>query len=37
MIPTEYGIALFCAGYIVGMLTDFIIDFFERRDPSKRR
>jgi hypothetical protein len=37
MIPTEYGIALFCAGYIVGVLTDFIIDFFERRNRHTRR
>jgi hypothetical protein len=36
MIHIEYGIALFFAGYIVGMLTDFIIDFFERRNRSRR-
>lgn len=37
MIHIEYAFALFCAGYIIGMFTDFILDFFARRNRSQRR
>jgi hypothetical protein len=33
---TLFDIALlsFCSGYLIGLLTDEIIDFFERRKPK---
>jgi hypothetical protein len=32
MIHFNYAVALFLFGMVAGMLLDFIIDFFERRN-----
>jgi hypothetical protein len=32
MIHYEYAVAMFFMGMVAGMLLDFVIDFFERRN-----